>query len=111
MCYIPIVEKCPTYIKDTTHLLQTLDSFTFEKTDQGKLLFTMDVKGLYTNIPNTDGLAALRYFLDMREEKHISTETLVKLAEMVLIKNCFEFNGEYYCQSGGTMMGTPFGVE
>ena len=107
----PIVEKCPTYIKDTTNLLQTLDNFEFKDVTPEKHLFTMDVKGLYTNIPNSDGLKALRHFLDKRENPSISTETLARLAELVLTKNCFEFNGQFYSQSGGTMMGTPFGVE
>jgi hypothetical protein len=49
--------------------------------------------------------------LDQRPEKNIATETLIRLAKLVLTKNCFEFNGRFYKQISGTMMGTPFGVE
>ena len=71
----------------------------------------MDVKGLYTNIPNKDGLLALKRFLEKRTDKRISTTTLLRLAELVLTSNSFEFNNKFYSQIGGTMMGTPFGVE
>jgi len=69
------------------------------------------LKGLYTNIPNADGLNALKYFLDSRSDQTISTSTLLRLAELVLTVNCFEFDQRYFQQIGGTMIGTPFGVE
>ncbi len=56
-------------------------------------------------------LASLEHYLKQRENKTIKTEVLLRLAEIVLTKNCFLFNGKYYAQCGGTMMGTPFGVE
>ena len=73
--------------------------------------FTMDVKGSYIDNPNSDGLAALWHFLDKQENQSISVETLVRLAELVLTKDCFEFDGQFYSQSGVTMIGTPYGVE
>ena len=59
------------------------------------LLFTMDIKGLYTNIPNEYGLNALKYFL---EKTHPPTLTLLRLAELVLTQNCFKFGDNYYSQ-------------
>ena len=52
----------------------------------------MDVVGLYSNIPHDKGLLALRKRLDEREEKDVSTGTLVELAELVLKNNIFNFN-------------------
>ena len=52
----------------------------------------MDVVGLYSNIPHDEGLLALRKRLDEREEKDVSTGTLVELAELVLKNNIFNFN-------------------
>ena len=69
----------------------------------------MDVKGLYTNIPNNDGLQALKYFLE-KEELHIPIDCILRLSELVLTLNCFEFNGEFFTQVSGTMMGSPFSV-
>lgn len=72
-------------------------------------VFTMDVKSLYTVIPNRDGLLALRHFLDKRSVLQPPTHTLVRLAELVLTLNTFTFNGSYYQQTGGVVMGSRFG--
>ena len=69
----------------------------------------MDVKSLYTVIPNDCGLQALAYFLDKRDIKEPSTSTLTRLAELVLTLNSFSFNNEYYRQLGGVAMGSRMG--
>ena len=109
----PFVARSSSYIKDTTQLLQKLDGFEFRQNSDCKRLFTMDVKGLYTNIPNRDGLVALKYHLERRqnEENEIPNTTILRLAELVLTENCMEFDHQYYKQISGTMMGTPFGPE
>ncbi len=106
----PIVEKCPTFVKDTTHLLQRLKDVHFETESDNNILFTMDVKGLYTNIPNADGLQALKYFLEKEDNLQIPIHCILRLAELVLTLNCFEFDGQCYSQISGTMMGSPFSV-
>ena len=47
---LPIVQSLPTYIKDTNHALTIFNDFRFPN-NSSKLLFTMDVKSLYTVIP------------------------------------------------------------
>ena len=69
----------------------------------------MDIKSLYTVIPNNDGLLALTHFLNKRTEFQPPTHTLVRLAELVLTLNTFSFNGDYYQQTGGVAMGSRFG--
>ena len=69
----------------------------------------MDVKSLYTVIPNGDGLLALTHFLNKRQVIQPSTRTLVRLAELVLTLNTFSFNGNFYRQIGGVAMGTRLG--
>ena len=78
----PLVKQLPTYVKDSSHALQILESFSF--TGSHRYLFTMDIKSLYTVIPNNDGLQALKYHLDLRPEQQPPTNTLVRLAELVL---------------------------
>ena len=53
------------------------------------ILCTVDVVGLYPNIPHDEGLSALRKRLDLRQEKDVTTSTLVELAEVVLKNNIF----------------------
>ena len=43
-------------------------------------------------IPHDEGLIALRKSLESREDKAISTDSLVDLAEFVLKNNIFEHN-------------------
>ena len=72
------------------------------------LLVTSDVVGLYPSISHEAGLRALKEVLDRREEKKISTEDLVIMAEFVLRNNCFEFNGQVKHQISGMAIGTKF---
>ena len=45
----------------------------------------MDITSLYTVIPNNEGLQALKYFFNQRPIKKPRSETLLRLAELVLI--------------------------
>ena len=58
---------------------------------------------LYTVIPNSE------YFFDKRTGKKPSSETLLRLAELVLTLNCFSFAGNYYKQINSVAMGTKMG--
>ena len=105
----PFVRSLDSYVKDTTHMLNILDSFRFREVDRQPLIFTMDIKSLYRVIPNEGGLRALQYYLDKREILEPPTDTLLRMAELVLTLNTFEFNGEYYKQTGGVAMGSRLG--
>ena len=103
------VSSLPTFIKDTNHALRTVNSFRFDKNCESPLLFTMDVKSLYTVIPNDEGLKALSYFLEKRLDKTPTTTTLLRLAELVLTLKCFQFGNRYFNQIAGVSMGTRMG--
>ena len=85
----PIVKTLSYYIKDSQHALEIFRDFNF--LGQNKLVFTMDITSLYTVIPNDEGLRALKHFFDQRTVKEPSSETLLRLAELVLTLNCFSF--------------------
>ncbi|MBN3318489.1 KV105 protein, partial [Atractosteus spatula] len=86
----PLVERLPSYIKDTNHALQLFNAFQFQGPEC--YIFTMDITSLYTIIPHNDGLIALKHTLDKRTVLEPSTHTLVCLAELVLTLNAFSFN-------------------
>ena len=100
----PLVTKLPSYIKDTTHFLNKLNSI--GQLPDGVLLVTLDVSSLYTNIPHNDGIQACSEFLDRRIDPTIPTTRLCDLIRMILTHNTFTFNGKYYRQINGTAMGT-----
>ena len=83
----PIVRSLPSYVKDSQHALQIIRDFNFLGED--KLIFTMDITSLYTVIPNCEGLLALKHSFDLRTVKKPSSETLLRLAELVLTLNVF----------------------
>ena len=43
------------------------------------------------------------------DELEPSSETLLRLAELVLTLNCFSFGGNYYKQTNGVALGTKMG--
>ena len=94
----------PTYIRDTTHLIQTLENKTFHK---DILLCTVDITNMYTNIPTDEGnQAALRALTDLKTSITMPDITvLADLLHIVTQNNVFEFNGEYYLQTRGVPMG------
>ena len=54
-------------MKDTNHFLWKIK--TLGQLPKGANLCTIDVVGLYPNIPHEEGLTSLRTFLDARTEK------------------------------------------
>jgi hypothetical protein len=105
----PIVQSLPSYIKDTTDTLHLVEGLNADSTFKPHLLFTMDVCSLYTSIPHADGLKALSFFLDQRSILQPPTNILIRLAELVLTLNTFEFNGQIFQQISGVAMGTKMG--
>ena len=53
------------------------------------LLLTIDVKSLYTNIPNDDGIEAYREAQNTRAVQQLPTEGIIQLIKLILGKNIF----------------------
>ena len=70
------------YNKDTNDFLNKLRSL--PKLIGNIILCTVDVVDLYPNIPQEEGLSALKKQLNNRMEKYIPNDTLCDLAEVVL---------------------------
>ena len=102
----PLAQKAKPYIKDTNHFLNRLSSL--GKLPQGAIRCTVDVVDLYPNIPHSEGLTSLRRVLELRDNKQISSDTLVELAEIVLKSNIFQFDEKTFKQVRGTAIGTKF---
>ena len=100
----PLAKCVKSYIKDTNDFLKKLRGLKDLPNDF--ILCTVDVVGLYPNIPHDDGLASLGRVLEKRQDPKISTESLLELAECVLKNNIFEHNGRFFKQKQGTAIGT-----
>ena len=100
----PLVTKTPSFLRDTKQLLTEISSL--PSFPPHALLVTMDVVGLYSNIPHEDGANACREFLDQRANCNPPTDDVVRLIELVLSLNCFVHDNQHYRQTLGTAMGT-----
>ena len=100
----PIVEETQSYVKDTNDFIKKLNSCR-DDIDENTILVTMDVKSLYTNIPNDEGVRATRTFLS-RAGKAVLIPVITKFLWLILTLNNFIFNGKNYLQTNGASMGT-----
>eukprot|EP00061_Rhincodon_typus_P002312 g17169.t1 len=97
-------QELPSYVRDTTHALHLLQDFQFSGPQH--LIFTMDIQSLYTSISHVDGLKALRFFLSHKPDQSPSTDTLIRLTELILTLNNFSFNSSHFLQTKRVAMGT-----
>ena len=102
----PLSKKVKSYIKDTNDFLRKISNL--PPLPEGAILCTIDVIGLYPNIPHEYGLAALRKALDTREDQRVSTDSLIELAELSLKNNYFEHNSRVFQQMQGTAIGAKY---
>ena len=102
----PLGKKGESYIKDTNDFLIKLKEL--GSLPKNAILCTIDVVGLYPNVPHKEGLASIRKQLDNTENKEVTTHTLVELVEIVLKKNYFQFLDKTFKQKWGPAIGTKF---
>ena len=100
----PIVKDLKSYTKDSTDTINKLRKIQGQiKKDD--ILVTMDVRSLYTNIPNDEGIQAVRQKLN-ESSSRISTRVITTFLFLILTLNNFIFNGINYLQTLGCAMGT-----
>jgi len=95
------VTKLPSYLKDSTDLINKLSKI--EHVPNNAVFVTMDVKSLYTNIPNQQGIYAVRETL--MNWPNLAT-VITTFLGLLLTMNNFIFNGLFYLQTKGCAMGT-----
>ena len=103
----PLTKKLTSYVQDTTDFLRKLQSLP-DKLPENTLLVTMDVRSLYTNIPNDEGIAAVKSYLEARGQagdRELS-QVISTFLTLILTLNNFQFNDDNYVQVNGASMGT-----
>ena len=95
------------YLQDTPDFLRYIEKInTGPALEDNQMLVTWDVVGLYNNIPHDEGLGSLQEGLGERNNPEIPTDYLIKLMEIILKNNLFNFHEELYRQEIGCAMGT-----
>ena len=70
---------------------------------EGTILTTVDVTSLYTNIPHHEGLLAFAEHMRQDPIKGPIGNYILDLLKLVLHNMYFEFNNEFFLQTGGTI--------
>ena len=97
-----LVKKLPSYIKDTTDFINKTKDLDLP---DDSILVTMDVSALYTNIPNDEGIEAVKNSL--KESTSTSLlNVITTFLTLILTLNNFIFNGIHYLQTKDCAMGT-----
>ena len=79
----PQAKKVESYFEVTNHFLKKLNEL--GSSPKNAILCTIDVVGLYINIPYEESLASIRKHLNNRVNKEVTTDTFVELADVLLI--------------------------
>ena len=69
----------------------------------------MDVRSLYTNIPNAEGMSAVKRAFDNYSKKATSIKVITTFLALILTLNNFVFICIHYLQTKGCVMGTISG--
>ena len=101
----PLVHKLPSYLRDSTHFINTIKDL---KLPPDAIIASLDVTSLYTNIPNQEGISAASHYLTLARDpmENPTNYSILKLLELVLTTNNFQFDNKHFLQIGGTAMGT-----
>ena len=82
-----IVNEIKSHIKDTTDFINKIETIT--DLPENTILVTMDVKSLFTNIPNTEGINAVAKALENQTDLKIPTHVIIKFLHLTLTLNQF----------------------
>ena len=100
----PLVKSLTSYVKDTTDFLNQIKDAS-KNLPVNSILVTMDVKSLYTNIPNKEGIDAVRSFIT-QSDKQSQIPVITSFLWLILTLNNFTFNDKHFLQTSGVSMGT-----
>ena len=98
-----------SYLKDTTDFLNFIEK---TKLPKSRILLSMDVTSLYTNIAQEEGITTVceAYEEFYEDNPPIPSRYLREMPSLILQENSFQFNGKDYLQTQGTAMGTKTAV-
>ena len=102
----PLAQKLPSFIKDTTDLLNKIEHLNKSGPfPTGTLLVSWDMVSMFPNIDNKLGLFAFRKALNARENIFPSTSCILEAIKICLKSNHSVFKENFFLQIHGTVMG------
>jgi len=105
----PLLSALPSYIEDTPDFLRLLEDLKTEEFPENAIPVTIDVVGLYSNIPQGQAIQCMEDALNTRPKilkNSVPTIFLMNLLTLVLTLNIFTFANALFKQLWGIAMGT-----
>jgi hypothetical protein len=101
------VKKLESFIEDTRdHLHIISEENARGPQPAGSIPVTLDISGMYTNVPWGEGQEAFKEALDNRDNQSVPTDFLIQLVMLVLCCNVFVFDSVLFMQLFGVAMGS-----
>ena len=107
-----ITPLVPTALRDSYQLLEELK--TLGRLPPHARLFTCDAVSMYTNINTKHGVLTFKKWIEQHSNElppDFPTALFLKLLELVMSENIFQFDDTFYRQEDGTAMGTSCAVQ
>ena len=95
--------KFDSILSDSFSLVKLLETTKF---DTNCHVFTIDFKSLYTNIPVEDAINSIKELVLEFNDVIPNAEFVIELLNVILKNSLMTFNGEYFQQIFGVIMGT-----
>ena len=96
-----------TYTQDTLDFLTAIHTLNKgPKLNPNSLLETMDAIALFTNIIHNEGPKSMNAKLEKRETKKVPSDYIIKLMEVILKHNIYEFHEAHWRQEVGAAIGS-----
>ena len=98
-----LVREIPSHVKDTNDFINKIDNF---PVPPNIILVTMDVKSVYTSIPNNEEIVCVKKKYDHYPNKTISTKINATFLALISTLKNFIFNSKFYLQIKSCAIGT-----
>ena len=76
------MKQIPSYVKDTKNFINKIN--TVKSVSKKNYLVTMEVRSLYTNIPNAEGISAVKIAFDNYSKKTTTTKVITTFLALIL---------------------------
>ena len=103
----PLTEVMQCRIKDTSHLLDIIDTLNEQPISNHKKLMSLDIANMFPSIDNQRGIQAVQDILNTRVIKKPSTDCVIEGLKLCLYNNNSVFANEDLLQTNGTGTGAP----
>jgi hypothetical protein len=101
----PLACKHASYVKDTYDFIHQIRD---KSIPSDAYIVTGDITSLYTNMHIDLSLQCVREIFDVNPDPRRPDAAILRLLEVCLRRNDFEFAGQYFLQIMGTAMGKSF---